>query len=131
MSDIGIEFVISLKNKTIDYTNIIKEFFNKLKKKFNKIEVKYKPISKLTIKKEIIFPCKDCVVLPSGCRALCDKVEMDNIKVKELFLKHKCCIDCGSTHLLEGPSGGMSQNIKCGNCGHKFNLGLPLFIERI
>lgn len=131
MSDIGLEFVTSLKNKSIDYKNIIKNFFNKSKEKFNKIEVKYKPKNQSKVKKISVFPCKDCIVLPSGCSALCDKVEMNNKKVKELFLKHECCIDCGSTHLLEGPSGGMSQNIECAKCGHKFNLGLPLFIERI
>jgi len=140
MSDVGIEFIINVKNKTIDYKNLIKEFFNNLNKKFSKSEPRsmpeYVPKSEkklhriLSIKK-VIFPCKDCLVLPAGCSVLCDKVEMDNKKVMKLFLKHECCIDCGSTHLLEGPSGGMSQNIKCANCGHRFNLALPVFIERI
>lgn len=83
------------------------------------------------VKKEK-FPCNDCIVLPTGsCTQLCDKVEMNNEKVKKLFIKHKCCIDCGSERLLEGPFGGMAQNIECGKCHHKFNMGLPLFIERI
>ena len=56
---------------------------------------------------------------------------MDNKKVMDLFLKYECCIDCGSVQLLEGPSGGMSQNVECAKCHHKFNLALPVFIERI
>lgn len=133
MSDIGIEFVINLKNKTIDYKNIIKKFFNDLNEKFSKSKsnIIKNTHRVLSVKKEVIFPCKDCIVLPAGCSRLCDKVEMDNKKVMALFLKHECCIDCGSTHLLEGPSGGMSQNIKCDVCHHKFNLALPVFIERI
>ena len=60
-----------------------------------------------------------------------DKIEKDNTKVKELFLKYGRCPDCGSDQYLEGPCGGLAQNIKCVGCGHEYNMGLPLFIERI
>lgn len=34
------------------------------------------------------------------------------------------CPDCGASNsLLEGPSGGMSQNILCENCMMEFNVG--------
>lgn len=67
----------------------------------------------------------------SECRQICDKVEMDKDKIKELFETHMVCIDCGSDEMLEGPCGGMAQNVKCAKCGHKFNFGPPLFIHRI
>jgi len=56
---------------------------------------------------------------------------MNDKKIKELFLKYKCCPDCGCKNFHEGPSGGLSTNVECVDCGHKFNIGLPLFIERI
>ena len=85
----------------------------------------------MKIKDEVYqFPCIGCVV-EASCSKLCDKLEKDNSKVKDLFLKHRCCIDCGEEKLLQGPSGGMAQNVKCSSCGHKFNMGLPLFIDRI
>jgi transcription elongation factor Elf1 len=34
------------------------------------------------------------------------------------------CIFCGHTRFYEGPSGGLSQNITCSNCGARFNIGL-------
>jgi len=78
------------------------------------------------------FPCKDCIIFPMGeCNALCDRVEKDNKEVMKLFLKYNACPDCGSEKLYEGPCGGASQNVTCAGCGHRFNLGLPLFIERI
>jgi len=77
------------------------------------------------------FPCKNCIIYPSGCTELCDKVEMDNKKLMELFLKYNACPDCGSESFHEGPSGGMSQNVTCAGCKHRFNLALPVFIERI
>ncbi len=78
------------------------------------------------------FPCKDCIV-KSACDLTkpCDKLEMDNKKVMKLFLKYNCCIDCGSKSFMEGPSGGAAINVKCNNCGHWFNVALPLFIQRI
>jgi hypothetical protein len=44
-----------------------------------------------------------------------------------------CCPDCESGYFLEGPSGGGSINVKCDNknCGSKFNLMVPLCIDRI
>jgi LSD1 subclass zinc finger protein len=90
---------------------------------------KYRVIKE--VKKEK-FPCKDCIVLPTGsCAQLCEKVEMNDDEVMKLFLKHERCIDCGSDRLLEGPRGGSAQNIECAICHHKFNMGLPLFIQRI
>jgi len=41
------------------------------------------------------------------------------------------CPDCGSKKFYEGPHGGAAVNVKCADCGHKFNLGLPLFVQRI
>lgn len=32
------------------------------------------------------------------------------------------CPDCGGEGFLEGPSGGMSTNIACATCGHRFNV---------
>ena len=42
----------------------------------------------------------------------------------------KCC-DCGTGTLLEGPSGGCSVNVMCGNenCGSRFNLGPGLIFS--
>lgn len=78
------------------------------------------------------FPCADdkCLVRAS-CQQACEKIEMDDDKVKDLFLKYNACPDCGSDKFMEGPSGGAATNVKCGGCGHWFNLGLPLFIQRI
>lgn len=45
------------------------------------------------------------------------------------------CPDCGSREFLDGPSGGMSQNIECAECHSRFNIavfsGTVLFAERI
>jgi hypothetical protein len=78
------------------------------------------------------FPCSDdnCLVRVS-CRQACDKLIMNQDQLMEAFLQHNCCPDCGSIKFMEGASGGMSQNAKCGGCGHWYNLALPLFIERI
>lgn len=92
----------------------------------------------LKSKKEIInekdrFPCSsdNCLVRMS-CTKLCEKIEMDNDKLKKLFIKYyKVCPDCGCTKFIESPSGGMTANVKCSGCGHWFHMGLPLFIQRI
>ena len=83
-------------------------------------------------KKKYIFPCTDdnCLVR-AACTKACEKIEMNNDKLKELFIKHEVCPDCGSENFKEGPSGGMSTNVKCGGCGHYFNWALPVMIERI
>lgn len=78
------------------------------------------------------FPCIDCIVQPiCNFSKPCDKLEMDDGKVKDLFMKYKSCPDCGSEKFFHGPSGGMATNVKCAGCSHWFNMGLPLFIQRI
>lgn len=32
------------------------------------------------------------------------------------------CLECGHSGFLFGPRGGMCINVKCGNCGEKYNL---------
>lgn len=83
-------------------------------------------------KEEHKFPCSDdnCLVRVA-CKQACDKLIMDEDKLKDAFLEDKACPDCGSESFHEGPSGGMATNVKCAGCGHWFNLGLPLFIQRI
>jgi hypothetical protein len=99
---------------------------------YQEVLKKIKLALKLNRKPKHKFPCEDCIVLAVGnCRELCDKVEMDNERVKTLFEIHMVCIDCGCKTLLEGPCGGLAQNVMCSNCGHKFNFGPPLFIHRI
>jgi len=88
---------------------------------------------KMGIGKKYIFPCSEeakCLVRLT-CNKACDKIEMDDEKVMELFLEHNGCPDCGSEKFMEGPAGGMSQNVKCAGCGHWFNMALPVFIQRI
>jgi predicted nucleic-acid-binding Zn-ribbon protein len=41
------------------------------------------------------------------------------------------CLDCGNSEFLEGPSGGMAQNIKCSKCGSKYNVMPMGWAERI
>ena len=78
------------------------------------------------------FPCSsDKCLVRAACTKACEKIEMDDDKLKDLFLKYNACPDCGSEKFMEGPSGGMATNVKCSGCGHWFNLGLPLFIQRI
>jgi len=90
--------------------------------------------AKQTIEKKVhTFPCSadgKCLVVTS-CTKACDKIEMDDRKVMELFMKYNACPDCGSEKFHEGPSGGAATNVKCAGCGHWFNMGLPLFIQRI
>jgi len=85
-----------------------------------------------------IFPCRDCLILPAGCHQLCNKVEMNENKLREDSRKANkgknqlLCPDCGGDQWYEGPCGGMSENLKCGKCGHWFNFAGPLGItERI
>ncbi len=88
---------------------------------------------KIRINPEPEYPCKECFLILGGtiCRELCDKVEMDNDKIQKHVEEHRCCIDCGAQKFYRGPSGGMSVNIQCALCGHKFNNGLPMIFERI
>ena len=86
----------------------------------------------LEIAEKYKFPCSDneCLVRVA-CTKACDKIEMDEGKLMALFMEHNGCPDCGSGKFMEGPSGGMSTNVKCAGCGHWFNLALPISIERI
>ena len=89
-------------------------------------------VEKVSPPEEYVFPCSsDHCLVRMACTKPCEKIEMDDDKVKELFLKYNACPDCGSESFMEGPSGGMATNVKCNGCGHWFNLGLPLFIQRI
>jgi hypothetical protein len=79
------------------------------------------------------FPCSDdnCLVR-AACTKPCEKIEMDDDKLVELFDKYNnVCPDCGNKGFFFGPCGGMSQNIKCTKCGHYFNAALPFFVQRI
>lgn len=79
------------------------------------------------------FPCSDdnCLVR-AACTKPCEKIEMDEHKLPELFDKaNNRCPDCGCDSFYSGPRGGMSQNICCSGCGHYFNVALPFFVERI
>lgn len=89
--------------------------FNFLKKSTPKVE---------------IFPCEECLLKPM-CTQACDKLIMDSDLLMKKFLDYSACPDCGSKEFIEGPSGGMSQNIKCVHCRHWFNLALPIFVQRI
>jgi len=78
------------------------------------------------------FPCSsDNCLVRMACTKPCEKIEMDNDKLMDLFMKYKCCPDCGEESFMEGPCGGAAQNVKCNGCGHWYNWALPLFIERI
>jgi len=58
-------------------------------------------------------------------------------ELRHWFSTRHRCPDCGEAEFLEGPTGGISQNIKCANdaCGSEFNMaavgGQLLFAERI
>ena len=79
------------------------------------------------------YPCEEChmTLLSQGCTQLCDKMEMDDEKILKHLLEFQTCPDCGSKKFYEGPSGGMSVNLQCAGCGHKFNNSMPLAFERI
>ena len=70
-------------------------------------------------------------LLQQGCTQLCDQMEMDDDKLRKHIEDHGTCPDCGSGQFWEGPSGGLSVNITCCGCGHKFNNSMPLAFERI
>ena len=48
-------------------------------------------------------------------------------------LQKNGCLDCGCKDFLQGPSGGMAQNVKCANdeCGSKYNIMPMGWAERI
>ena len=109
------------------------KFWESLGKHVEKIRKISKSEESMTIDNTKPFPCAsdDCLVRMMECRQACDKIIIDGDKLKEAFLQYNACPDCGSEKFREGPSGGMSQNVKCSGCGHWFNVALPLFIERI
>jgi len=120
----------------LEIWNIIKQDFRKIFKRIFNYDKElsdsfFAELRKLKIEKDLCitdFPCKNC---NENCTGPCDKIEMDDNKLKELFLKYNACPDCGSENFIEGPSGGLCTNVKCDGCGHWFNFGLPLFIQRI
>jgi ribosomal protein S27E len=126
---------------------LLDKWQGKLKKSLNKLPksinpefdeptvntVRYnKPIksNRSPLARPVDFPCRDCLEAKT-CEKACDLLEMDDNKLMDAFLKHNCCPDCGSDRFIEGPSGGAATNVKCRGCGHYFNFGLPLFIQRI
>ena len=115
----------------MDIMKWVKFFKYKLSKELRETEEREFNYIKLEMDK-YKFPCKDCLVQASCTFSKpCDQLEMDDKKVMDLFLKYNCCPDCGSERFSEGPSGGGSTNVECGGCGHWYNMGLPLFIQRI
>lgn len=52
---------------------------------------------------------------------------------EESIIVKSTCPDCGHHPLMEGPHGGLSVNVHCGNpeCGSKFNFMGPFGVERI
>lgn len=52
-------------------------------------------------------------------------------ELTKIFRKEKVCPDCGIWEFLQGPSGGGSINILCGNCSSYFNEMGPFGISRI
>jgi hypothetical protein len=105
--------------------------------KFFKKKTKEILVEKI-IKRKIKFPCEDCLILPLGCKQLCDKVEMDNEKLRDFILENSKkdrelhCPDCGCVEWYNGPSGGLCINCKCSRCGHWFNLAPGLLgFERV
>lgn len=74
----------------------------------------------------LVFPCKDCIVLPVGCRKICDKVEMNEKKLVDHFNKRQSlCPDCGGEVVQS--EGGKSHNDhryrQCESCKHFFTFG--------
>jgi hypothetical protein len=52
-------------------------------------------------------------------------------ELRKCLAEEKCCWWCGGTEIIEGPCGGMSQNVECASCGAKFNICLPFQAEFI
>jgi hypothetical protein len=63
--------------------------------------------------------------------AITETYPLSDAVFKEYLLKNKCCPDCKSESFYEGPTGGMSINIKCSVCGSFFNDSGLFGIERI
>lgn len=61
-----------------------------------------------------------------------DGEKLTDDEVARLIAGH--CPDCEGDKLIEGPHGGLSINVYCGNdvsCGSKFNFMGPFGVERI
>jgi len=63
-------------------------------------------------------------------KASTEKTDLTSTEKYEL-LSFFHCPDCHGKTFLKGPEGGCSVNIKCGDCGNKFNICPPYFAERI
>jgi hypothetical protein len=55
----------------------------------------------------------------------------DKDALKKCLFEEQCCWYCGCGDFLEGPSGGMSQNMMCASCGARYNVCSPFFAELI
>lgn len=61
-----------------------------------------------------------------------EKYKISERKRLARIISKNICPDCEAKHsMLEGPSGGMSTNIKCSECGAKFNVMGVFGVERI
>jgi len=107
------------------------KLFDKIKH-FGSVANNEKSMTVGDVQDNYVYPCsEDNCLVRMACTKPCDKLEMNEDKIMDLFLKLNACPDCGSDQFMEGPSGGMATNVKCLGCNHWFNLGLPLFIQRI
>lgn len=61
--------------------------------------------------------------LLSGSELIDNEIDLTKI------ISSGACPDCEKWEFYEGPSGGMSTNIWCGNCGSWFNY-CPLFVTQ-
>jgi hypothetical protein len=63
-------------------------------------------------------------------RQLISDIQSDDPLAQALLYDNQCP-DCKGKEFFDGPSGGMSQNIKCANqeCGSEFCIG-PFFARR-
>lgn len=70
------------------------------------------------------------------CENLPVAEQLEIARSKEKGLKLECvrknkCPDCKvKDQIMEGPHGGMSVNVRCANCGSKFNI-TPFGVKRI
>lgn len=61
-------------------------------------------------------------------------LQRDRRSINEMMfeeLRDNGCLDCACKDFLEGPCGGLAQNIKCENCGSKYNIMPMGWAERI
>lgn len=75
--------------------------------------------------KKISYPCDNCIVLPGGCSQICDKVEMNKLKLIEHFEKNfPICPDCGNELSLsdDGFFHGDNRYRQCKGCRHFFTI---------